>query len=221
MTELNKKFDSLFKYLAKAEEKIAEDREIIKELKAENKALKIELKETKNLNQKLVAQINKDYTNASIPSSNKIGRKKICNGRIQSGKKPGAQEGHKGHMKKKYTNPDKVVKVARPKEYANKNIFIETGNIIKKQVVDIIIGFEVIEYQFMEYKNKLTGEIVHAPIPKEINNEVSYGRNVKTLAILLNSHANVSIDKTIEIISEISDQNINLSKGFLNNFKKK
>ncbi len=221
MSELNKKFDSLFKYIAKAEEKIAEDREIIKELKAENKALKIELKETKNLNKKLVAQINKDYTNSSIPSSNKIGRKNICNGRTQSDKKSGAQKGHKGHSRKKHTDPDKIVKIARPKEYADKSIFIETGNVIKKQVVDIIIGFEVIEYQFMEYKNKLTGKLVHAPIPKEINNEVSYGRNVKTLAILLNSHANVSIDKTIEIISEISNQNINLSKGFLNNLNEK
>ena len=42
MTESNKKFDNLFKYVAKAEEKIAEDREIIRELKAENKELKIE-----------------------------------------------------------------------------------------------------------------------------------------------------------------------------------
>ncbi len=37
----------------------------------------------------------------------------------------------------------------------------------------------------------------------------------------MNSHTNVSIDKTIEVISEISNQNITLSKGFLNNLNEK
>lgn len=221
ITDLKNKFDDLYKYIAKAEEKIAEDREIIKELKIENKALKVEIEETKNLNKKLIAQINKDYTNSSLPSSQKIGRKKICNSRIKSGKKPGGQAGHKGHSRKSYSTPDRIIEVPRPEKYKDENIFIETGEIIKKQVVDIAIGFEVTEYRFMEYKNILTGEIVHMPIPEELNNETSYGPNVKALAVLLNSHANVSIDKTIEVISEISGQNINLSKGFVNNLNEK
>ncbi len=221
MTDFKNKLDDLYKYIAKAEEKIAEDKEIVKELKVENKLLKIELEEIKNLNQKLIVQVNKDYTNSSLPSSQKIGRKKICNSRTKSGKKQGGQAGHKGYSRKNYNTPNKIIKVPRTKKYADEKKFIETGEIIKKQVVDIIIGFEVIEYQFMKYKNKITGEIVHGPIPKELNNEVSYGSNVKSLAILLNSHANVSIDKTIEVISEISGQNIKLSKGFLNNLNKK
>ena len=89
----------------------------------------------------------------------KIGRKKICDSKVKSGKKRGGQTGHKGYSRKSYCydTPDKIIEVPIPKEYKYKNIFVETGKIIKKQVVDIIIGFEVIEYQFMKYKNKITG----------------------------------------------------------------
>jgi transposase-like protein len=73
----------------------------------------------------------------------------------------------------------------------------------------------------MEYLNTQTGEIVHAPIPKALHNEVSYGKNIKALAVMLNSDANVSVDKTIEIINEISNQEIKLSKGFVNNLNRK
>ena len=44
---------------------------------------------------KMSAQLNRDYTNSSVPSSKEENHKKIANSRVRSGKKPGAQCGHK------------------------------------------------------------------------------------------------------------------------------
>lgn len=54
-----------------------------------------ELEEEKGLNQKLTAQVNLDFENSSIPSSQqKPGRKKIPNSRVKTDRKPGGQPGH-------------------------------------------------------------------------------------------------------------------------------
>ncbi|MEA3296210.1 MAG: transposase, partial [Patescibacteria group bacterium] len=217
----DKKIEELYKHSAKAEEIIAEYKMIIKDLKNENNTIKLIADEAINQNQKLKAQANRDHTNSSISSSKKNGYKKICNGRKPTENKPGGQTGHKGHRRKTHSKVDEVIKVPRSGVFLDENLYIETGEVIKKQVVDIVIGHKVTEYQFMKYKNKDTGEIVHVPIPQELHNEVSYGNDVKALATLLNSDANVSIDKTIEVISEISDKKINLSKGFVNTLNKK
>ena len=183
--------------------------------------LEEKLSNTEALNQKLKAQLNKDYTNSSLPSSQKIGRKKICNSRVKTGRKPGGQPGHKGHGRKLYLDAHKTVEVPRPEIYSDEDIFVETGRIITKQVVDILIGFEVTDIHFKEYLNKNTGDTVHAPIPEFLQNEVSYGVNTDALAVLLNSKANVSMDKTREIIYELSGQNINLSTGYISGLNKK
>jgi hypothetical protein len=180
-----------------------------------------EISKLKVLNQKMKAQLNRDYTNSSLPSSQKVGRKKICNSRVKTDKKPGGQPGHKGHGRKKHSTVNKIIEISRPEMYADENVFVETGEVITKQVVDILVGLEVTEYHFKKYLNVTTGETVHAPIPECLHNEVSYGNDVKALSILLNSEGNVSIDKTREIIYEISGQNIALSKGFINGLNKK
>ena len=60
-----------------------------------------ELEEEKGLNQKLTAQVNMDFENSSIPSSQqKPGRKKIPNSRVKTDRKPGGQPGHAGHRRK-------------------------------------------------------------------------------------------------------------------------
>jgi len=219
--KLNKLETHYLKNQIVLDKKLVVSKDIIEEQSIKIKALEIELKNMNDQNIKLTAQVNRDYTNSSLPSSQKIGRKKICNSRVKSGKKQGAQNGHIGHGRKTYLNVDHIIKVPRPDIYSNEAIFKETGNIITKQVADIFIGSHITEYQFMEYLNTQTGEIVHAPIPKALHNEVSYGKNIKALAVMLNSDANVSVDKTIEIINEISNQEIKLSKGFVNNLNRK
>ena len=53
-----------------------------------------------------------------------------------------------------------------------------------------------------------------------MSNEFNYGSNVKALAFLLNNYCNVSIEKTKELIQEITDNKIILSNGLINSLTK-
>ena len=76
--------------------------EKIKEERREKYEMGMALEELKGQNQKLTAQVNRDFENSSIPSSLQgPGRKKITNSREKTGRKPGGQPGHKGACRKK------------------------------------------------------------------------------------------------------------------------
>jgi len=70
-------------------------------MKQEFYATQTELEEERGKIQKLMAQINKNYENSSVPSSMKPNRKLITNNREKSGKAPSGQLGHEGHGRKK------------------------------------------------------------------------------------------------------------------------
>lgn len=73
----------------------------ITEMRRETYQLAVELEEEKGKNQKLIAQISKDFENSSLPSSaQSIRKKKIPNNREATGRKPGGQPGHPGHGRK-------------------------------------------------------------------------------------------------------------------------
>ena len=63
----------------------------ITDLCHENSELKTQLDDEKGRNKKLLAQLNRDYENSSIPSSQSRNRSKIPNNRECTGRKPGAQ----------------------------------------------------------------------------------------------------------------------------------
>ena len=63
--------------------------------------IETELEKEKGKNKKLTAQLHHTYENSSLPSSLSVNRKKITNNREKTGKKQGAQKGHKGHGRQK------------------------------------------------------------------------------------------------------------------------
>jgi len=163
----------------------------------------------------LKAQLNRNYENSSIPSSQKQNHKKIKNSREKTERKPGGQTGHVGH-KRSHHIPTLKEEIPVPAEIVNSPDYYLTGKVITKQVVDLEVRVEVTEYSTLEYRNRITGTRGHAPFPNGVVNDVTYGGNVKALAFLLNNYCNVSIDKTQEMISELSERKIQLSKGMIN-----
>lgn len=175
-----------------------------------------ELEEERGKNKKLTAQVNKDFENSSIPSSKqKTRKKKIPDSREKTGKKPGGQPGHKGHTRKQHT-PDVIYEIPAPPEYTDNPDYYETGKIIRKQKVSVVLNVQVIEYTTKEYRNRKTGARVHAPFPEGYVNEVNYDGTVKALAFLLGNECGVSHGKIRRLISELTNGEIEISDGMIN-----
>lgn len=195
-----------------AQDKVTEQRiEIYK--------LATELEEEKGKNLKLTAQLNHDYENSSIPSSLKIGKKKISNNREKTGRKPGAQPGHKGHGRKRQ-KPTSTVILPVCQEILDDPDFKKTKQTLTKQLVKIHMSLEVIEYKADIYRNSKTGETVHAPFPKGVIDDVNYDGSIKAFLFLLNNDCCVSIDKSRRFLSELTGGKLNISKGMINKLSK-
>ncbi|NLC42975.1 MAG: transposase [Clostridiales bacterium] len=181
--------------------------------------VKTELEEQIGANLELKAQINRDYENSSIPSSQKPNHKKINNNREKTGKKPGGQPGHKGHCRKKHT-PTERINIPAPEKYVNSDDYKPTGKIISKQVVNISFSVNTIEYSTPEFRDVHTGQRVHAAFPEGVINDVNYGGSIKAFTFILNSRCGVSIDKVREFLSDITEGELQISKGMINGLSK-
>lgn len=191
----------------------------LKEERLEKYKLGAELEEEKGKNKKLTAQLNHNYENSSIPSSMSMNRKKISNSREKTGRKQGAQPGHKGYGRKKHV-PTKVVNLPVPEEVLNDPDFKKTKKTIIKQVVGIRLALDVVEYRADVYYNSKTGERVHALFPDGVVNDVNYDGSVKAFLFLLNNECCVSIDKSQKFLSDLTNGELKISRGMINSLSK-
>jgi hypothetical protein len=171
------------------------------------------------INSSLKARMNRDYINSSIPSSQKPAHKKIKNSRESSNRKPGGQPGHAGH-KRPHLTPTETIDIPIPHDIANNSDYYLTGKTITKQLVDLEVSVKVTEFSTPEYRSHSTGKRGHAPFPAGVINETNYGNTSKAFAFLLNNYCNVSIDKTQEFMSGLTNDQICLSKGMINGLSK-
>ncbi len=172
------------------------------------------LEEAQGLIAKLTAQVNHNYENSSLPSSKCIDRKKITNNREKTGKKPGAQPGHPHHPRKPM-KPDKVVEVPTEKELENNPRYVPTGNIISRQVIGLTVIPVVTEYHAVEFYDKKKGRNVHSAFPAGVTDDVNYDESLKAMLFLLNSRCNVSLEKTAQFVSNITDGALSPSVGMI------
>lgn len=186
------------------------------ELKSEVLELRKLLREANDMIAKLKVQMNQDHENSSFASSQKPFRKKIKNSRVKTDRKAGGQPGHVGYKRPHMEPTNPIIILPVPDSIQNNSDLYPTTEYISKQVADLKISVDVTEYRAQVFRSHSTGQRFHAPFPNGISNEFNYGENAKALAFLLNNYCNVSIDKTSELISGISDGNITLSKGLIN-----
>ncbi len=210
---------SLEDQILKTQQKLDTVMDKLKDKNVELYQVKTELEEQQGANQQLKAQINRDYENSSIPSSQKPNHKKITNNREKTGRKPGGQPGHDGHRRKKHM-PTEHIHIPAPDKYAGSDDYKPTGHTISKQVVNIGITVSVVEYDTPEFRNVHTGQRVHAVFPDGVVNEVNYGGSVKAVAFLLNNRCGVAIDKVREFLSDMTDGKLQISKGMINGLSK-
>lgn len=182
-----------------------------------------ETQDQKDLNQKLTAQINQDYKNSSIPSSQTRFRDKVPNNREKTDKKPGGQPGHEGHKRPHFDKPDEVIYLEDDPEIVNNPDYYPVdgeNGLIRKQVVGIRIVPFVTEFVARVYRSRSTGKRVHAPFPNDLILETTYDESIRSLIFVMKNHLNVSEAKISEFISDFTDGVLKPSRGMINGLNK-
>ena len=187
--------------------------------KAEYEA-KTALQEAQDKIEALNIRISKDYTNSSKPSSQNPNHKKICNGRVKSGKNLGAQKNHEHHPRKKPENITQIVEIPPTEEILNNPDLKATEKYIEKYLVSCRLVVETTKFRTQIFRNRKNGSRVHAKFPENVKDDVNYDGTVKACAYLLKDKCNVSIGNVKDFLSEISNGELSLSTGMISNLTK-
>lgn len=230
----DKRFEKQNAKILKAKKRQEDLTDTIAELRDEVQKLSIALKEAnkradkaeaevaelKGAKQKLEKKLNTNHENSSLPSSATPFGKKVANSRKKSGKKPGGQKGHKGHTISRLVTTGEPIHLAPPEEFLNDPDIYKTGKNITRQLIDIEIHVTVRDYVADVYRNRKTGTKLHAAFPADIVNPVNYGHSLKAFAFMLNNYYNISTEKTVQCILDMTNGVIKLSEGTIINVAK-
>ena len=185
-------------------------------LKAENQRLKKEVASLKAENTELKEIINKNSGNSSKPPSSD-GFKKIHNSREKTGRKPGGQKGHRGNIPILFENPTEIIE--------HKQKYCSCGGRVKysdkytpKQLVDINVSVEIVEHRTYEGFCACCKRQIKNRTP--INDVITYGSNLKSLSAMLTNEGCVSINRTQQMINELTNGLICLSEGTIAKWNK-
>ena len=189
-----------------------------------NKLNKAHKEEVDKLNAKisrLEKRLNTDSTNSGIPTSkDRIGKHKIQNNREKTDKSIGAQKGHKCH-KLEYFNDDEITEIINytlDKCPECGGELIET-NIAKSDILDIEIKVTKTRNYIHNYKCQCCKKRVSAN--NNLPRGVTYGPNINSICLSMSNESNTALNKIVSFISGITNNEINLTEGYLVKIQKK
>ena len=173
----------------------------------EIKKLILEIERLKNNN-------DKNSSNSGKPSSKDGFKKIIHNSRPETTKKKGGQPGHKGSTTDVYKIKQLIATGAVKHSIINVNITNENQDkpYITRYVQDIEISSIIKEYRY--YLND-SGKY---DIPKEQNNVVTYGNELKAVAMLLVHRVPASMDQSVDFLKAITKDAFDITKATLVNW---
>lgn len=189
----------------------------ISDLKKENKFLHTENQLLREDNARLRSIINNDSSNSSLPPSTdqKGGRPaNTFNGRNKTERKAGGQKGHQGTTLTKNEIEKKI------QEGKCRHEIQTIGNpiydkYISKYIVDLKTEAVITEVRiYVDEHGKFS-------IPPEYRSDVTYGENVKALAVSLYSEGVMSNDRIAAFLNAASGDVLELSDGSVYGFCKK
>ena len=173
----------------------------------ENKKLILEIERLKNNN-------NKDSSNSGKPSSKNGFKKVIHNSREKTDRKQGGQKDHKGHTSKP-SKANKLIDEGRAKNTVievNKSQDNQNKHYKVRYVQDIEISTVIREYRYYP-DNKGSYNI-----PKDQNNILTYGSNIKATSMLLVHRVLSSVDQTVNFLNAITNGDFDLTKATIVNW---
>ena len=170
--------------------------------------------------EELEKKLNTNSANSNLPTSkNRIGVT-IPNNRKSSGKSIGGQKGHKAHKLESFKEEEITETVEHTLDKC-----VECGGELKEEniVISDIIDFKVQVFRtrnkIHNYKCLKCGKTISAN--KDLPRGVSYGSNVNALALSLMNESNVAINKVRKHIKGITNEEIDLSEGYLVKLQKR
>lgn len=214
LQEVMKRLDSVEKDLKEEKIEHKEDVEMLNKrigsLEKENKMLKDDNERLKNI-------INHDSSNTSLPpSTDQKGGKpaNTYNGRRKSVRKAGGQKGHKGTT---LTRSEVEERIKSGKcRHEVRNIGDPSGaKYVTKYVIDLNIAPVITEIRIYADKEG------RFHIPPEYRSDVTYGADVKALAVSLYSEGVMSNDRIAAFLNAASGDELGLSEGSVYGFCKK
>lgn len=200
-----------------SKEKIDTLNDRIDTLEKENTVLKEENLLLKEDNARLKSIINNDSSNTSLPpSTDQKGGKpaNTFNGREKTGRKAGGQKGHAGNTLTKSRVEEKIASGRCRHEV--RTIGSASGQKhVKKYVIDLKTEPVITEIRIYPDKDG----IIH--VPPEYRSDVTYGANIKALAVALYSEGVMSNDRIAAFLNAAGSGGLELSEGSIYGFCKK
>lgn len=200
----------------KAEGRTDELKEKLKKERKEKYELGEQLEEAEGTIKKLTAQVNMDFSNSSVPSSQQgPGRKKIPNSRTKTENQRGGQPGHEGHRLTQ-KKPTETHHIPDPPEYSENPEYYKSSETIRRQKIVLSFDIKIVEYTASVFRNKTTGSRVHAEFPDGYDTDICYDSSVKAFVYLLANEGNMSAGKIRTVLREASGGKLDISEATIN-----
>jgi transposase len=164
----------------------------------------------------LEARLNLNSQNSSKPPSTDTWKKPKTQ-RQKTGKKPGAQKGHKGHGLKIQRQPDQTIQ-HKPKvcKHCKTNLTEIPGTQTDTRYkIDINIQTQLTQHNQITISCPNCQTQNTPDFPSDLTSTIQYGQGVKATSVLFTHYAMVSYDKTQKILNDIFD--IPISTGTIVN----
>lgn len=185
---------------------------VVKALTAEHKK---EVQQLKNKISSYERILNIDSSNSGLPSSkNPIGKKVIQNNREKSELKKGGQINHTQHKLEPFKD-DEITKIVEHKldccpECGSQ---LQETNIVLSDIIDIEINITKTRNKIHNYRCKKCKKNITAN--NDLPRGTSYGCNVNALICSLLNEANTPFNKVASVITGLTNNEINVSEGYL------
>lgn len=196
------------KLFASVEKQLAEDTSISSGLKASIEVLIF-------LVASLLGAKMTNSTNSSLPPSQDPNRSK--EEKKGTGKKRGGQKGRKGVRLEKVEHPDEEVFLTLDTDLLPKGHTYSAGEPETRQVFDIIIQRNVIQYSAQVWVDE-NGKKYTAPFPKNVQQPTQYGEGVKSHAVYLSTYQLLPTQRISEYFSD--KLGLDVSEGSLCNWNR-
>lgn len=175
-------------------------------------------------NERLKSLLNLDSSNSGLSTSKTAinSDKRIPNSREKSNKPLGGQIGHKKSKLERFDDEEATDIEVHSVEIClcGCSKLSDIGIRTTKQSIDLDIQIKKIIHEFHNYKCSSCGKVIKSSIPVGLKEDIQYGSSVKSMVVSLINEGCVSINRTKKLISGFSNNEINLSEGYIAKLQK-